>query len=191
MMAAVILNGAKENDTLSLAMMRCLEKMLSAHYYRVSSYMLAQEPIENCAHCLDCWIKNPGKCQITDHCQDISIKLINSSLVVAITPVTFGGYSSELKRIIDRQLPTMLPFYEKVSGETHHMKRYSSYPTWLFIGLIERHNESREELFHRLVARNSISLFGASSKSLVLTRDISAYEMQVTLTTGLSRVGVL
>ena len=44
-------------------------------------------------------------------------------LVIYLTPVTFGGYSSELKRMVDHQIQNISPFFTSVQGEIHHQRR--------------------------------------------------------------------
>jgi len=42
-----------------------------------------------------------------------------------LTPITFGGYSSSLKKNGgSSKIQNVLPFFQQVNGETHHQKRY-------------------------------------------------------------------
>ncbi|MCK4899409.1 MAG: hypothetical protein KAS38_11555 [Anaerolineales bacterium] len=58
-------------------------------------------------------------------------------LMVYLTPITFGGYSSALKRMVDHQIQNVLPFFARVSSETHHRKRYKKYPDLLAVGWMD------------------------------------------------------
>jgi multimeric flavodoxin WrbA len=82
-----------------------------------------------------------------------------SDLLVLLTPVTFGGYSSELKKALDRMICALLPFFQTVDGETHHRPRYDRYPKLLAIGVDSRRDEESERIFARLVERNAINLW--------------------------------
>ena len=55
----------------------------------------------------------------------ISKKVAKADLKVFLTPIVFGGYSSELKKAVDRQLGVLLPFCNKIQGEVHFFK-----PIW-------------------------------------------------------------
>jgi len=43
---------------------------------------------------------------------------------VFFTPVTFGGYSSVLKRALDHIIPTLVPFLVAEGDDTRHPLRY-------------------------------------------------------------------
>ena len=60
--------------------------------------------------------------------------LVHSDLVVFLTPVTFGGYSSELKKALDHVIPILQPFMQKRGGETRHPQRYVRRRDLLVIG---------------------------------------------------------
>lgn len=52
--------------------------------------------------CFGCWVQTPGVCVIDDAGRDVARAVIQSDLAVFLIPVTFGGYSSELKKAVDR-----------------------------------------------------------------------------------------
>jgi len=59
--------------------------------------LLHEVKIRSCLGCFKCWDTTPGICIQKDDAQEIVQKIIQSELVVFLTPLTFGGYSSELK----------------------------------------------------------------------------------------------
>ena len=72
---------------------------------------------------------------------------IQSDLAIFLTPVTFGGYSSQLKKAVDHLIPNILPFFRTVKGETRHHKRYAHYPNLLVLGVAPRQRGKRAH-FH-------------------------------------------
>jgi len=48
--------------------------------------------------CFGCWNKTPGTCVMKDDSAKIAKAVVNSDLLIFLTPITFGGYSSELKK---------------------------------------------------------------------------------------------
>ena len=94
--------------------------------------------------------------------------LTAAQLMVMLTPITFGGYSSLLKNALDRQIPVLLPFFKKVKGEVHHALRYESYPTMLVVGSIDKEDKLHENVFARLAKRNSVNGHASRSNSLVV-----------------------
>jgi multimeric flavodoxin WrbA len=51
-----------------------------------------------------CWVKAPGECVIDDGARSAAKKLVPSDLAVFLSPIVFGGYSYELKKVLDRQI---------------------------------------------------------------------------------------
>jgi len=156
-MRALILNG-EELDGITLEQFsKTISKELQANDFEVEEILLKEKEIADCLGCFDCWVKTPGICIIDDYGRDAAARLINSDLLVFLTPVVFGSYSYQLKKALDRMIPLISPYFKKVKGEIHHKKRYSKYPSILAVGLLEKVNETQTEIFRELVERNSIN----------------------------------
>jgi hypothetical protein len=165
-MKAIILNGAlKDREDLGL-INRVLEQNLSENGYGVESLQLRDIDIQSCIGCFGCWKKTPGICVIDDPAREINEKIIQCDLVVYLAPVTFGGWSSELKKMYDRQLPLLPPAIVLIDGECHHGKRYDRYPSILGIGVAP--DRSSEEVFGELVSRNSINFYAPKTNSGII-----------------------
>lgn len=80
--------------------------------------------VKPCRGCFGCWTKTPGRCVINDRCSDIASYIAKCNEVILISPVMFGGYSENIKAIIDRFIPYVLPYSRIVGGEMHHKMRY-------------------------------------------------------------------
>jgi len=136
---------------------------------------LREKEIANCMGCFGCWVRTPGKCVRKDFGQDVARAVINSDLLVLVGRVTFGGYSSELKKAIDRFIPLITPFFGKVDGEVHHKPRYDKYPMWVNIGIVSSGDEECKETFRRLLNRNAINFFSrAHTTAFIYTNDDEA-----------------
>jgi hypothetical protein len=90
-------------------------------------------------------------------------------MTILFTPVTFGGYSSEIKKIQDRWLPLILPYVGFYHGETHHTPRYSRYPRLVGIGIQQVPNQAEANLFKVLVGRNAINFHAPSHAAEVFS----------------------
>ena len=86
-------------------------------------------------------------------------KTIQSDLLIFLTPLTFGGYSSELKKIIERMLGLLQPGTTLIDDETHHLKRYERYPSLLAIGVTETREDEEELIFNNLIIRHSRNFY--------------------------------
>lgn len=84
----------------------------------------ANPMVKPCGGCFGCWIKTPGKCVINDRCTDIPSHIAECDEVIYISPVVYGGYSENIKAVIDRSIPYVLPYFRIVKGEMHHKMRH-------------------------------------------------------------------
>ena len=104
--------------------------------------------------------------------------MVTSDLMVYLTPITFGGYSSVLKKMIDHQLPNVSPLFAQVHGETRHQPRYPNYPDFLAIGWLEQHELQTETIFRHLAHRNAINFYAKKSMAEVVTGNQTDREIQ-------------
>ena len=98
-MNATILNGALAGDGFVDAVAAALQDALQAQGWTVRPWQLADEKLAFCLGCFECWTKTPGLCRIDDAGRDVAESLIRSDLAIFVTPITFGGYSSTLKKL--------------------------------------------------------------------------------------------
>lgn len=90
----------------------------------------------------------------------ISEKIMQSDLVIYLTPVTFGGYSSTLKRMVDHQIQNISAFFATVNGEIH-------------IGWMDQPNFQSEAVFRQLVHRNAINMYASTSVTGLMNHEAS------------------
>jgi hypothetical protein len=156
----------------------------------VTVFALREMDIRPCMGCFGCWIKTPGECVIDDDGREVARAIVNSDLVVYFTPVTFGGYSSELKKSVDRNICIIEPDFAVIDGETHHKKRYEQYPRMLAVGLLDQVDPESEGVFRTLVKRNAINMHAPASGSTVIYTRVGSENAQVQIERALDEVGV-
>ena len=120
-MKALILDGTRVGESSSEVAYQGLMRRLEAAGYEVASMALRHMEIYHCVGCFGCWVQTPGECLIDDGACEVAQAFIGSDLVVYFTPVTFGGYSSELKKVLDRIICLVSPFFKRIDGEVHHV----------------------------------------------------------------------
>jgi hypothetical protein len=155
---ALILDGSIAEDAVAAKATAVVKEWLSAHEWSAHVYVLRELTIAPCMGCFGCWIKTPGECVLDDAGRDIARRIVQSGLVVYLTPIQFGGYSYELKKALDRSIPIISPFFRRVKGEVHHKKRYARYPNVAAIGWSALAGEGDDEIFDALVQRNAINM---------------------------------
>ncbi|MFT3894902.1 MAG: NAD(P)H-dependent oxidoreductase [Anaerolineales bacterium] len=158
-MKALILDGSHANDQRSINVTNALLKYLPD----AETIIVREQKIGNCAGDFYCWVRSPGMCNTNDDNRIIAAKIIQSDLVIYLTPITFGGYSSALKRMVDHQIQNISPFFANINGEIHHQKRYKRYPNLLTIGWMEKPDAQAEAIFRHLVQRNAINMYAKTS----------------------------
>lgn len=190
-MKALILNGEELNGISLNNFSQSIRGELKTNDFEVEEILLKEKKIADCLGCFDCWVKTPGICIINDYGRETAAKLINSELLIYLTPVVFGSYSYQLKKALDRMIPLISPFFTKINGEIHHKKRYADYPSLLGIGVMEEFNQSQSEIFKKLVKRNGINFHSAYTETEVfeLTAELDTGELKKTVRSISEKVG--
>lgn len=159
-MNTVILNGTGKDsrpDVLNRSG-NLFARELEKKGWAVTHIKLSEKTIAPCCGRFKCWIQTPGECVIKDDQLEVIQHIIKSGMIIYLTPVTFGGYSSQLKKTLDRILPVLLPFFIKVSGEIHHPQRYPNKRRIIALGTQREPNDQTERIFHNLVRRNALNM---------------------------------
>jgi len=124
-MRALVLNGAIGIDPVLSRCEAYVVRALEARGVQVDLRRMQEISVAWCQGCFECWTHTPGICKIDDAGRSIAEAVAMSDVLVYLTPVTFGGYSSELKKALDRSLGLLLPFFKRIDGEVHHAQRYA------------------------------------------------------------------
>lgn len=119
-----------------------------------------------CRSCGACGFKSPGKCVISDDIHGIMRAVAVSTTLVYLTPVRFGGYTSQLKKIADRMMPIGMPYYIVRDGHMLHPMRYSV-NTLIGIGLIEADISGQTESFKLHIERNAMNMVCTKHQCMV------------------------
>ena len=129
-MKAVIITDSERQpqDGLRGELLTCLKD------YEVDEFSVGRE-LACCIGCFGCWIKTPGQCVVKDGIDSINRAIMNSDVAFFLTPVVFGQFSANIKTVVDRGLPNMLPFFiTRPDGSTMHPARYDNYPQYVMLG---------------------------------------------------------
>jgi hypothetical protein len=189
-MKVLLLDGSRKGVNELAPVRAALEKELGAKGWPVQVVELRDLDISACTGCFNCWIKTPGICTIDDDARKVSRKWVGSDLVILLSPVTFGGYSSVLKTMMDRNIGIVLPLFGKVEGKVHHKKRYERYPVLLGIGIAPAPDAESERIFKELVHRNSLNMYAPRQIATVFSGTIGPEELGREVRALLDKAGV-
>lgn len=173
-MRALILNGALGPDPFLDDLATRLTADLVARKVAVETVVLRDVSVAYCQGCFDCWTHTPGTCKIDDAGRDLSAKFSVSDVVILVTPVRFGCYSSETKKMIDRTLGTLLPFFRRIDGEVHHSPRYAYPPSLGVVAVHDGHDAASEATVRTLALRNAINFASPAHAVVTVNRRGSA-----------------
>lgn len=172
-MKAIVLDGSQANDITARRVSRALAAALQAKGWSGDYIVLRDQKIGACAGDFFCWVRSPGVCNVDDDNRSIAKAMMGSDVVVFLTPITFGGYSSTLKRAVDHMIQNISPYFAKIGGETHHRRRYSRYPHLLVIGWMDSPDARTGTIFKHLVKRNAINFYAEKAACGVVIADQS------------------
>lgn len=188
-MKVLVLNGSETAKSTVDTVSDYLVDFLRIKGHEVDVLVLRDQDIGSCLGCFSCWLRTPGKCVINDAASDLPKKFMQSDAVFLLTPVTFGMYSYQLKKALDRYAcPLLLPFFTKIDGETHHKLRYEKYPIVVAIGVLPENDEESEHTFKTLVRRNGVNLHTPTLATIVYSND-DAEVMKEKVVSTLSKIG--
>jgi len=189
-MKAVVLDGSRRGENELEGIRDVITKELVELHWEVKVLELRNLNMIPCTGCFNCWVKTPGICIHDDDAREVTKRIVQSDLVVFITPVTFGGYSSVLKCALDRSLGIMLPYFKRIDGKTHHKKRYKRYPRLMAVGILPAPDAEAEGIFHELVSRNSINAHSPSHASEVFMKSADKKEVERSIKHNLNKMEV-
>lgn len=185
----VVWNGALAGDETLAPVEDELRAVLQETGALVRDFQLRDIPLAYCQGCFECWTKTPGLCKTDgDAGREITGAVIESDLWVILTAVTFGGYSSEIKKAMDRSICLVSPFFRRIDGEVHHRKRYRHYPALAAVGVLREPDEEQERIFRTLVERNALNVGSPVSAACVLPAGASPPVMRDRLASRLAPV---
>lgn len=111
---------------------------------------------KNCIGCFSCWIKHPKYCALKDDYSKIADNLKTSEELIIISKCRYGCYSAETKRVLERCIGYVLPYFTMRENEIHHATRYQE--QMKFNIYLYDYDEEDKEITEKLVKANVINL---------------------------------
>ncbi|MDR1953998.1 MAG: hypothetical protein LBQ21_05925 [Clostridiales Family XIII bacterium] len=82
--------------------------------------------VAHCVGCFGCWVKTPGRCVIEDRIADYQEKLAHCAELIIVSRLVYGGFSPDIKAVVDRTIPYLLPFFIIADDRMRHSPRYAN-----------------------------------------------------------------
>ena len=131
------------------------DKEIPEQYFKNSVVVnLNNIHFSTCDGCLTC-MKCEGKCAFRDDMSLISKWFNDCSLIIYITKVKYGCFDIAFKRMIERMVVNLEPYYDLVDGETCHLCVSQLKKKLVVIGYGDI-NEEERKLFKDLLDESSL-----------------------------------
>ena len=182
-----LLDGRQAGDEDLAPASEVLSDLLGQAAAEVHTFPLRELKLTHCIGCFGCWLETPGMCRFRDAGPGIAQAIMESDVVILLTPVSFGSYAPQLKVMVDRFLPTLLPYFGLYHGEVHHRPRYARYPRWVGIGVQRAPDPEEARLFKLLLGRNAINFHAPSYAAEVVQSADDRARLQAALRSVLER----
>lgn len=123
----------------------------------------------SCIGCFSCWIKHPKVCCYNDEFSNLPNLIKDADEWLIISKSRYGCYSTSIKRVLERCIGYVLPYFCLREGMIHHELRYDKKLLFhtIFYGDI---NKQDERCLFDLTKANSINL--ASSYKIEYCKNI-------------------
>lgn len=90
----------------------------------IREYCAAQLEIKSCLGCFSCWNKTPGNCCLQDDMSSVIADMLWADVIVWSFPLYYFSVPGPLKKLMDRQLPMVLPFMAQDTDFGGHPSRF-------------------------------------------------------------------
>lgn len=128
--------------------------------------------INNCIGCFGCWIKTPGTCVIRDKYGDMGEYISKCQELIIISQCFYGGFSPFVKKVLDRSISYVHPYFEIRNDEMHHKRRYDNNFDLKVCFYGENITKQEKQTAEKLVKANGVNL-DCNVKKVTFLKDIS------------------
>lgn len=139
-------------------------------------FFRASAKTARCKGCFGCWLKRPGECVMHDGCEQIGTSIAKSRQVWIFSRILYGGFGVEVKRVLDRSIPQVLPFFSRRYGRMHHVPRYENQPEFHIVFHHAEDATEKEKKLAEKCARAMAINFNASSWSIHFVNSVPTGE---------------
>ena len=173
-MKVLILRDRESVSQEGISLHSKIKNALSAAGSDIEEVALSGDEIDPCIGCYSCWIKTPGICFRTDDpANTLAARQARADVVVIISRITYGGYSYDIKSLLDRSIQNISPYFEIINGEMHHKKRYEKFPILISFGYGDFTSEEGGT-FAAITERNAINMQAKKHCSFTVQNDEDA-----------------
>lgn len=120
-----------------------------------------------CQGCFGCWTKHPAECHMKDNLQYVCRVIGKADELVIISENYYGGYSPQVKNILDRSIGSSTPLSTYRGKQMHHTLRYGKHDLFRVI-IYGEITEAEKATFELIAVRNALNDGYKKSEVVVL-----------------------
>lgn len=188
-MKVLVISDINTKTNVNCAWHEELIQTIEKNFNKFKVNYVSEDMYKPCMGCFNCWIKTPGQCIIADTIREVSRDIMNFDVILLVTKVKYGCYSPGIKRILDRNIPSVLPFFKIVNGEMHHAPRYKKYPDIVVLGYGNDITSNEEITLQKLANANAINFQKKQAKTFVLKNTGESNSVILNILNYLSSIG--
>ncbi|GEM_PF-5717158 len=161
-------NGMDSDNTIE----NIVEDNLKNHDFK--HLKLREMNVGYCRCCSGC--SKTGRCIKNDDGIEAVERYKESDVLILLTDIRYGGYSKNIKKVIDRLLPIGCDELQVKEGYMIHKIVYNNKKV-IVIGVLNEQSENQEMAFNLLIKANYINIDWKSYSSTILYKNQNEVEL--------------
>ncbi|MGL4361827.1 MAG: hypothetical protein ACRCSG_00850 [Cellulosilyticaceae bacterium] len=125
----------------------------------------ASKPSASCFGCFGCWLKTPGSCVLKDSLKEMGRNLASVDEYIIVSEVNYGVFTPGVKRVLDRSISYLLPFFRIIDKEIHHVPRYKQqFDFKIYIYNSKNISDLEKDVLEKYIAGMAINMNAKSTQ---------------------------
>ncbi len=121
--------------------------------FKDDDLILTSDDNNNCIGCFNCWLNTPLNCIFKDALCNIGNTFLNTDALIIISEKVNGCYRRKIKKVLERSLSYVEPYFTLRNGEIHHKLRNNK-RIKLTVCIYGNINENDKLVFNMLLEAN-------------------------------------
>ena len=167
-MRILLLNGADESHRKAEEVCRFFSEACGTQGHVVTEMVLRDMEITYWLPESHGFQNTPGMCRVENDMRKFVKKLTRSHVVIAVTPITCGGYSFDLNRVFQRSIPRKIPRLLNLRKEMVREEEYEQNLSYIAVGILPEADADQEKRFRKLVERSEANFNSQAIRSSVI-----------------------
>lgn len=143
----------------------------------LKKFITLNNNINYCKGCFNCWVNTPMKCIFNDKCKNTSKYFLDAKEIIIISKNIYGSFSSKVKRVLERNIGYVYPYFTIRNNEIHHKMRNNNKPNLIVIFYGKVSNIDKN-LSKELLERNKLN-FNYNNYKIYYFKDVNEVRSKI------------